>query len=52
MLSTQSEIRKVVPGFTFNLGFSGKYYRSGSIEENAGDDLIIGMLKGLIQGDV
>lgn len=31
-----------MPGFRFNLGFSGKFYHKGTAEENTGDDLLIG----------
>jgi len=33
-----------VPGFKFNLGFSGKYFHRGTWEENEGDDTILGEL--------
>jgi heparan sulfate N-deacetylase/N-sulfotransferase NDST2 len=41
ILTAQEELRRVVPGFKFNLGFSGKYFHFGDSEENAGDDLIL-----------
>lgn len=41
LLATQTRIAKMVPGFRFNLGFSGKYFHHGSYEENLGDDLIL-----------
>uniref|UniRef100_A0A1B6ENZ1 [heparan sulfate]-glucosamine N-sulfotransferase n=1 Tax=Cuerna arida TaxID=1464854 RepID=A0A1B6ENZ1_9HEMI len=41
LLYTQERIRKLVPGFRFNLGFSGKYFHHGTIEENQGDDMIL-----------
>lgn len=41
LLATQTRISKMVPGFKFNLGFSGKYFHHGSYEENLGDDLIL-----------
>lgn len=41
LLATQTRIAKMVPGFKFNLGFSGKYFHHGSYEENLGDDLIL-----------
>lgn len=44
MLQSQEELRRLVPGFKFNLGYSGKYFHSGDDEENAGDDLILGTL--------
>ena len=42
MLQAQDNIRQLVPGFKFNMGFSGKYFHSGDSEENDGDDLILG----------
>jgi len=41
-------MRALVPGFKFNLGFSGKYFHAGNEEENFGDDLILGKLDGVI----
>lgn len=41
LLSTQTRIRQYVPGFRFNLGFSGKYFHHGTEEENRGDDMIL-----------
>ncbi|XP_017779396.1 PREDICTED: bifunctional heparan sulfate N-deacetylase/N-sulfotransferase-like isoform X2 [Nicrophorus vespilloides] len=41
MLSTQRRIQNMVPGFKFNLGFSGKYYQHGNPDEDKGDDLIL-----------
>jgi len=32
----------MIPGFKFNLGFSGKYFHHGTDEENAGEDLLMG----------
>lgn len=29
LLSTQNKLRTLVPNFTFNLGFSGKFYHTG-----------------------
>ena len=37
MILTQQNIRKSIPGFRFNLGFSGKYFLHGNDEENEGD---------------
>ena len=42
MIGTQDRIRKIVEGFAFNLGFSGKNFRHGTEEENQGDDELIG----------
>jgi hypothetical protein len=44
LLEAQDRIAKKVPGFRFNLGFSGRFYRTGSEEENAGDEALIGQL--------
>lgn len=41
LLETQERIQQLVPGFKFNLGFSGKYFHRGTVEENLGDDLIL-----------
>ena len=43
ILESQENLRRFVPGFKFNLGFSGKYFHYGDEEENAGDDLLLGM---------
>lgn len=37
MLSVQRKLQERVPGFRFNLGFSGGYFLHGSDEENEGD---------------
>ncbi len=42
MADAQTRLQKSVEGFHFNLGFSGKYFRSGNTAENAGDDLLLG----------
>lgn len=41
LISTQSRIAELVPGFRFNLGFSGKYFHHGTKEENLGDDMLL-----------
>ncbi|XP_075233561.1 N-deacetylase and N-sulfotransferase sfl [Lycorma delicatula] len=41
LLQTQERIQQMVPGFKFNLGFSGKYFHHGTAEENLGDDMIL-----------
>lgn len=41
ILDTQERLRTLVPGFRFNLGFSGKYFHYGDDEENDGDDLLL-----------
>lgn len=37
MIVTQRALQKLVPGFRFNLGFSGNYFEHGSADENEGD---------------
>lgn len=41
LIATQSRINEMVPGFRFNLGFSGKYFHHGTHEENMGDDMLL-----------
>ncbi|KFP81294.1 PREDICTED: bifunctional heparan sulfate N-deacetylase/N-sulfotransferase 4 [Acanthisitta chloris] len=41
LLETQSLLRTQVANFTFNLGFSGKFYHTGTEEEDEGDDLLL-----------
>ncbi|XP_043071313.1 bifunctional heparan sulfate N-deacetylase/N-sulfotransferase [Drosophila grimshawi] len=41
LIATQKIIAGMVPGFRFNLGFSGKYYHHGTREENLGDDFLL-----------
>ncbi|XP_017843705.2 bifunctional heparan sulfate N-deacetylase/N-sulfotransferase [Drosophila busckii] len=41
LIATQKIIASMVPGFRFNLGFSGKYYHHGTREENLGDDFLL-----------
>lgn len=41
LIATQSRIQMMVPGFKFNLGFSGKYFHHGNFEEDDGDNLIL-----------
>lgn len=41
LLESQKRIQRLVPGFKYNLGFSGGYFKSGSYEENLGDDELI-----------
>nr|XP_034969221.1 bifunctional heparan sulfate N-deacetylase/N-sulfotransferase 4 isoform X2 [Zootoca vivipara] len=41
LLETQTLLRTQVANFTFNLGFSGKFYHTGTIEEDEGDDLLL-----------
>ncbi|XP_041446383.1 bifunctional heparan sulfate N-deacetylase/N-sulfotransferase 3 isoform X2 [Xenopus laevis] len=39
---TQMLLRTLVTNFTFNLGFSGKFYHTGTEKEDKGDDLLLG----------
>ncbi|XP_076851937.1 bifunctional heparan sulfate N-deacetylase/N-sulfotransferase 2 [Brachyhypopomus gauderio] len=41
LLNTQSKLRTLVPNFTFNLGFSGKFFHAGTEEEDEGDDMLL-----------
>uniref|UniRef100_A0AAX7TVW2 [heparan sulfate]-glucosamine N-sulfotransferase n=1 Tax=Astatotilapia calliptera TaxID=8154 RepID=A0AAX7TVW2_ASTCA len=41
LLNTQNKLRALVPNFTFNLGFSGKFYHTGTDEEDQGDDMLL-----------
>lgn len=41
LIATQKRIADIVPGFRFNLGFSGKYFHHGNHEENLGDDMLL-----------
>ncbi|KAJ8879529.1 hypothetical protein PR048_020137 [Dryococelus australis] len=41
LLETQERIQRIIPGFRFNLGFSGKYFHHGTQEENMGDDILL-----------
>ena len=41
MIIAQRTLQKLVPGFQFNLGFSGKYFQRGNEEENKGDKELI-----------
>ncbi|XP_053768079.1 bifunctional heparan sulfate N-deacetylase/N-sulfotransferase 4 [Desmodus rotundus] len=41
LLETQNLLRTQVANFTFNLGFSGKFYHTGTVEEDEGDDLLL-----------
>lgn len=41
LIATQKQIETLVPGFKFNLGFSGKYFHHGTPEENLGDDMLL-----------
>lgn len=41
LIATQKRIADIVPGFRFNLGFSGKYFHHGNRDENLGDDMLL-----------
>ncbi|KAM4706672.1 bifunctional heparan sulfate N-deacetylase/N-sulfotransferase 4-like isoform 1-T1 [Discoglossus pictus] len=41
LLETQRLLRTQVANFTFNLGFSGKFYHTGTFDEDEGDDLLL-----------
>ncbi|XP_072352278.1 bifunctional heparan sulfate N-deacetylase/N-sulfotransferase 4 isoform X2 [Scyliorhinus torazame] len=41
LLETQNLLRTQVPNFTFNLGYSGKFYHTGTLAEDEGDDLLL-----------
>ncbi|KAJ8941018.1 hypothetical protein NQ318_006447 [Aromia moschata] len=41
LINTQERLASMVPGFKFNLGFSGKYFHHGNSEEDKGDDMIL-----------
>lgn len=45
LIVTQSRIALMVPGFKFNLGFSGKYFHHGTHIENEGDDMMLKSVK-------
>ncbi|XP_010864347.1 bifunctional heparan sulfate N-deacetylase/N-sulfotransferase 1b isoform X1 [Esox lucius] len=45
LLETQNDLRTFVPNFTFNLGFSGKFFHAGTDEEDVGDDLLLSYSK-------
>ncbi|XP_060946926.1 bifunctional heparan sulfate N-deacetylase/N-sulfotransferase 4 isoform X1 [Limanda limanda] len=41
LLDIQKQLRAQISNFTFNLGFSGKFYHTGTVEEDEGDDLLL-----------
>jgi len=41
LISVQKKIRERVPGFHFNLGFSGGYFLAGNEKEDEGDRELI-----------
>ncbi len=42
LIAAQDKFAQMVENFHFNLGFSGKYFRQGTDDENEADDLLIG----------
>ena len=45
MVKSQEEMTRLVTGFQYNLGFSGKYFKNGEDEENAGDEAMVAAAK-------
>uniref|UniRef100_A0A4W2H626 [heparan sulfate]-glucosamine N-sulfotransferase n=1 Tax=Bos indicus x Bos taurus TaxID=30522 RepID=A0A4W2H626_BOBOX len=45
LLDTQNLLRAQITNFTFNLGFSGKFYHTGTEEEDEGDDRLLGSVE-------
>uniref|UniRef100_A0A8C9K8J8 Bifunctional heparan sulfate N-deacetylase/N-sulfotransferase 1 n=1 Tax=Panthera tigris altaica TaxID=74533 RepID=A0A8C9K8J8_PANTA len=45
LFDTQNELRTHIPNFTFNLGYSGKFFHTGTDAEDAGDDLLLSYVK-------
>ncbi|XP_069782688.1 bifunctional heparan sulfate N-deacetylase/N-sulfotransferase 4 isoform X2 [Narcine bancroftii] len=41
LLETQNLLRTQIPNFTFNLGYSGKFYHTGMLAEDEGDDMLL-----------
>ena len=41
MISVQDRLSQTIPGFKFNLGFSGRTFKQGDDEENVGDDALL-----------
>ncbi|GAB6028457.1 hypothetical protein CHUAL_002617 [Chamberlinius hualienensis] len=41
LLDAQNRLKRLIPGFRFNLGFSGKFHHTGTGEENRGDDMLL-----------
>ncbi|XP_033871892.3 bifunctional heparan sulfate N-deacetylase/N-sulfotransferase 4-like isoform X1 [Acipenser ruthenus] len=41
LLDTQNLLRSHITNFTFNLGFSGRFYHTGTEDEDEGDDLLM-----------
>ncbi|KAL7985825.1 hypothetical protein Chor_010991 [Crotalus horridus] len=45
LFDTQNELRTHIPNFTFNLGYSGKFFHTGTDAEDEGDDLLLSYVK-------
>uniref|UniRef100_A0AC35TKZ8 [heparan sulfate]-glucosamine N-sulfotransferase n=1 Tax=Rhabditophanes sp. KR3021 TaxID=114890 RepID=A0AC35TKZ8_9BILA len=43
MIETQTKLRERIEGFTFNVGFSGYYFRRGNELEQRGDEYLVEM---------
>lgn len=41
MIAVQKRLSQKIPGFRFNLGFSGRSFKQGDNEEDEGDDSLI-----------
>ena len=41
LVESQEKIRRIVPGFRYNLGFSGRSFKSGSEAENMADEFLM-----------
>uniref|UniRef100_A0A7N4NT86 Bifunctional heparan sulfate N-deacetylase/N-sulfotransferase 1 n=1 Tax=Sarcophilus harrisii TaxID=9305 RepID=A0A7N4NT86_SARHA len=45
LFDTQNKLRAHIPNFTFNLGYSGKFFHTGTDAEDDGDDLLLSYVK-------
>ncbi|XP_032862001.1 bifunctional heparan sulfate N-deacetylase/N-sulfotransferase 1 isoform X2 [Tyto alba] len=45
LFNTQNELRTHIPNFTFNLGYSGKFFHTGTDAEDEGDDLLLSYVR-------
>jgi len=41
LIQSQNDLSKQIPGFHYNLGFSGKYYLNGNDDEDAADRFLV-----------
>ena len=41
LISSQEKLAQLVPGFKYNLGFSGSTFQSGTEEENLADEMLM-----------